>query len=111
MQLKKIDNRTIKITLKELVKLICEYYAAQEPDLHICSQKRLLSRIRLIIAKFALYFKVANLTDIAVHFNHNVSTLSRGLSRMPMPDNAEVKVVRCYIESTIMQAQPHDIFL
>jgi len=68
------------------------------------SQKRLLSKIRLMIAKLVIYFKVANLTDIAIYFNRDVSTFSRGLNRPSMSDDSEFDAIRCHIESTIAQA-------
>ena len=89
MQLQEIDNRVIKVTLRELVELICEYYSVKESDLHTHSQKRLPSKIRLMIARLVIYFKVANLTDVATYFNRDGSTFSRGLGRMPVSDKVE----------------------
>ena len=37
-------------------------------------------------------------------FNRDISIFSRGLSRMPMFDYVEFDAIRCYIESTIVQA-------
>jgi hypothetical protein len=104
IQLQKIDERIIKVTLRELVKLICGYYAVKESDLHRRSQNRLFSKIRLMIAKLVVQLKVANLTDIATYFNRDMSTFSRGLSRMPIAHDVELDAIRYYIESTIVQA-------
>jgi len=104
MQLQKKDGHIIKITLREVVALVCEYYAIKEPDLHMRSQKRLFSKIRLMIARLAIRFHVANLTDIATYFNRDISTFSRGLSRMLMSDDVELDAISCYIESAIVQA-------
>lgn len=103
MQLQKTEDDRLKITLKELIEQICEYYAVKEPDLHMRSQKRFLSKIRLIIAKLVIYFKVANLTDIAIYFNRDMSTFSRGLNSASMSDDSEFDAVRCHIESTVTQ--------
>ena len=101
--LQKIDTEMIKITLKKLVELICEYYKVKESDLHMRSQKRWPSKIRLIIARLAIQLKVANLTDVAAYFNRDVTTFSRGLSRMVFKD-IEFNDVKYYVESTIVQA-------
>jgi chromosomal replication initiation ATPase DnaA len=104
IQLQKIDERIIKVTLRELVKLICDYYSVKESDLHMRSQNRLFSKIRLMIARLVVQLKVANLTDIATYFNRDISTFSRGLSRMPIADDVEFNAIRYYIESTIVQS-------
>ena len=94
-QLQCMGHRMVKITIKELVELICEYYAVKDLDLHMRSQKRLPSKIRLMTARLAIQFKVANLTNIATYFNRDVSTFSRGLSRTTTTDNIEFNSIRC----------------
>lgn len=104
LQLHSIDDRILKVTLKESIELICEYYEVKDLNLHMRSQKQLPSKIRLMTARFAIKFKVANLTDIATYFNREVSTFSRGLSRASNTEDGELNAIRCYIENAIVQA-------
>jgi REP element-mobilizing transposase RayT len=103
-QIQKVDDRMIKLTLRNAVELICEYYAVKESDLHIRSQKRLFSKIRLMTAMLVIRFKVATLSEIAIYFNRDISTLSRGISKISMLDNVEFDDIKHYIENAIAQA-------
>ncbi len=104
LQLQRVDDRIIKATLREIIELLCEYYGIKETDLHMRSQNRMFSKIRLMSARLVIQFKIANLSDIAAYFNRDVSTFSRGLHRMPISDNVEFDNIKHYVESTIVQA-------
>jgi putative transposase len=103
-QLQKIDKCVVKATLRKLVELTCEYYAIKESDLHLRSQKRLPSKLRLMIARLAIQFEIANLTEVAIYFNRDVSTFSRGLNKALAHGNLEFDNIKCYVENAITQA-------
>jgi REP element-mobilizing transposase RayT len=102
--LQRMEEFKINLTLSKLVVLICEYYAIDEVDLHDKSRRQITSKIRLITARLAAQYKLANLTEIAAYFNRDVSTFSRGLSRWSESTDVEFDAVRRFIEFATMQA-------
>lgn len=103
-QLQQKDHRLVKITLNELIRLTCKYYKVEECDLHSRGQKRFTSMVRLVIAKLASYFKVANLTEVATYFNRDVTTFIRGLNRLHPSGKEGFDDIRNNIENTVVQA-------
>lgn len=102
MQIQEIDKPSIKVQLTSIVESICEYYSIKESDLLIRTQNRLLSKARFMTARLAIQFEVATLTVVATYFNRDVSTLSRGSSKI-MSGN-EFDEVKRYVENAIAQA-------
>ena len=66
-----------KIKLAAIVAYVCKQHKVSEKELRLPSRRRDYAEIRGIIGLLAVQLKAAPLTEVAEHFNRDLSTLSR----------------------------------
>lgn len=82
----------IKITLPDLVNIVCEYYSLTEGQLHTSSRNRYYSRLRTFIAILAKEFKVTTTTTVASYFKRDASGLLRAMQRLYLNNNINLEL-------------------
>ena len=70
------------IQFNDLVRRICKEYKVKKEDLVSTSRNRYASEARQVIGWLALKSGNITLTEVALHFGRDVTTLSRGVRRM-----------------------------
>ena len=84
--MQRVLNRAVttqrKISLRELINVVCRSYEITEQSLRYPGRERLPSEARSLIGWFAQKSGQVTLTEVAHEFGRDVATLSRGVQRV-----------------------------
>ncbi len=89
---REVDESTI--SLRHLVRRVCQASRIKEADLMSASRARWLSDVRATVAWLAVTRQVATLAEVGSYLNRDASTLSRAVSKMESTRRRDRKTAR-----------------